>query len=108
MDGVDGRLELVGAGLAAAQRAAADDGLALGDLVAVPAPAVLVGQQDQLAAVAGAGVPARGDQQHEGEQTLDLRLVGHQLGQDQPRRSASARSSRRTRASMQRWPRNPR
>ena len=46
MNGVDGRLDLVWAGLVAAQ-ALADDGLALGDQRTVPAGPVLIGEQDQ-------------------------------------------------------------
>jgi hypothetical protein len=81
VDGVDRRLDLVRAGLVAPQ-ALPDDGLAFGDAVAVPAAAVLVGQQHQLAVGGGAGGPARLDQQHERQQPHDLRFVGHELGQE--------------------------
>jgi len=48
MHGVDGGLELVGAGLVAA-KARADDRLALFDQGLVPLPAVLLAEQDQRA-----------------------------------------------------------
>jgi hypothetical protein len=80
VNGVDRRLYLVRAGLTAAQ-AAADQLLALGDQLAVPAAAVLVGEQHHLAVWSRARRPARLDEQHQREQPGDLLLVGHQLGQ---------------------------
>ena len=64
VNGVDSRLDLKGAGLTAAQ-ASPEDRLALGDEVAIPEVAVLVGQSHQVAVGARAGGPARLDEQHE-------------------------------------------
>jgi hypothetical protein len=53
---------------------------ALGDLRLVPERSVLLGQQDELAA-AEARLAARVEQQHERQEGVYLRLVGHQLGE---------------------------
>jgi hypothetical protein len=57
VDGVDRRLDLVRPGGVAPQ-AAANDRLALGDQIVIPGPAVLVGQQHELAAATRAGLPS--------------------------------------------------
>jgi hypothetical protein len=72
---------LIGPGFVAPQ-AAPDDGLTLVDQLAVPELAVLIGQQDEVPARADAGGSPGLDQQHEGEQSHDLRLVGHELGEE--------------------------
>ena len=80
MHGVDRRLDLVDAGLVAPQ-AVADDRLALGDQCAVPAVPILVGERHEVAAGGRPGRAARLDEQHQREQPQDLRLVGHELGE---------------------------
>jgi len=55
--------------------------IALGDKRPVPARPVLVGQQDQVAVWRRAAGPAGLCQQHQREEALDLRLLGHQLAQ---------------------------
>jgi hypothetical protein len=77
---VDGRLDLVRAGLAAAQ-ALPDQGLPFRDELLVPPAAVLVGQQHQVTARRGAGRAPGLRQQHEREQPGHLGLIGHQPGQ---------------------------
>jgi hypothetical protein len=81
LDGVDRRLDLVRPGLVALETLA-DKGLAFVDEVAVPSAAVLVGQQHEVAVRGRAGGPSRLDEQHEREQSHDLRFVGHELGQE--------------------------
>ena len=71
---------------------------ALGDLAGVPARAVLVLQQHELAGRVEARVAARVMEQHQREQAEHLGLVGHQGGEDaarggSPRRRARARTS---------------
>ena len=83
MDGVDGGLQLVGAGLIAAQ-ARADDRLSLRDQRPVPACAVLLAEQHERAVEGGSRRAARLGQQHQRQQAGDFRLVGHQ-GRQQPR-----------------------
>ena len=61
-----------------ARRSGSREGDALGDLVAVPAGAVLVGQQDQGAGGVEAGVAAGVLQEQEGEQGADDGPVGQQ------------------------------
>jgi len=87
VDRSDRGLQLVGAGLVAAQ-AAPDQLLALADHGRVPELAVLVGQPHQRAVRPGAGRAAGGGQQQQSEQPHRLRLVGHQLLQQpgQPHR----------------------
>ncbi len=80
---VDGRLDLVRAGLVTPQ-ALPDDGLPLGDEHAVPACPVLVGEQHQRAVRGRPGGPPRLGQQHQREQPEHLRLVRHELGQQPP------------------------
>ncbi len=77
---VDGCLDLVRAGLAAAQ-ALPDQRLALRDELPVPPAAVLVGQQHQAALRRGAGRAPGLRQQHQREQPGHLGLVRHQPGQ---------------------------
>jgi hypothetical protein len=79
VDGADRGLDLVGAGLTAAQ-ALPDQGLALGDQRAVPARPVLVGEQHQPAVRGRAGRPARLGEQHQREQPGHLGLVRHEPG----------------------------
>ena len=68
-------------GAAAAQRQRAVERLApAGDLRGVPARAVLVGEQHELAVVEP-GVPARIVEQHQRPQAVHLGLVRHQLGE---------------------------
>jgi hypothetical protein len=64
----DRGLELVGADGAARQGAGEDRG-ALGDAALVPAPAVLLVERDQLAALSAAGQPPGVGEQHEREQS---------------------------------------
>ena len=93
VDGVDRGLQLVRAGLVAAQQAA-DERVALRDLGRVPERMVLVGEQDErpvLRARSAAGV----GQQQQREQAEHLGLVGHQLGQQ-------AREADRLRAQLRR------
>ena len=72
-----------------------DQRRALGDLRVVPARAVLVGQEHEVAVVVDTGVPAGVVQEHQRDEAVDLGLVGHQGPQHPPRRMASAHSSRR-------------
>ena len=79
------------------ERARVSDGVAeqpdgLGDVVVVPAGAVLVGEQHE-APVAHAGVAARVLEQHQGEQRHQRRLVGAQAQHDahQPDRLGGGR-----------------
>jgi hypothetical protein len=81
MDGVDGRLELIGTGLVAA-KAAAQDRLALLDQGLVPAGAVLVAEQHQGTVGPGPRRAAGLGQQQQRQQAGHLRLVGEERGQD--------------------------
>ena len=54
---------------------------ALGDGLVIPAGAVLVGQQHHAAGVVGASRGAAVLQQQQGQQAVDLALVGQQLAQ---------------------------
>ena len=83
MHGLDGRLDLVRAGLVP-PKATADHGLAFGDQGPVPAVPVLVGEQDQLAVGVAARGPARVGEQHQPEQSQHLGLVRHQFGKQPP------------------------
>ena len=74
--GVDGRLDLVRAGLVAAQ-AGAHDRLALGDQVAIPPAAILVGEQHQVTVRGARRLPGLREQ-HEREQAGHLWLVRHE------------------------------
>ena len=47
-------------------------------VVAVPAPAVLIRERDEAAVLAGAGVAAGVGEQHQGEQSGDLTVVGQE------------------------------
>jgi hypothetical protein len=79
--GIDGRLELIGTGLAAAQ-AAAQDRLTLGDQGPIPSGPVLLAEQRQ-GAVGPGPRPAPGlGQQQQRQQAGHLRLVGHEHHQD--------------------------
>jgi len=79
--GVDGGLELVGAGLVAAQ-APADDRLALLDQGPVPSSAVLLAEQHQGAVGPCARRAAGLSQQQQRQQPGYLWLIGHERGQD--------------------------
>ena len=81
MHRVDGRLDLVRARLAATQ-APPDQDVSLGDQVAIPQRAVLVGEPDEFPGLGRPGRPARLDQQHQREQAEDLWLVRHQAGEE--------------------------
>ena len=81
MDGSDRRLELVRPG-ALHPQGPLDEPAALLDPVAIPARAVLVLEQDQVAGRRHARLAAGVLEEHQGEQPERLRLVGHQLGQD--------------------------
>jgi hypothetical protein len=78
----DGGLELVGARPAAQQRPLQLRG-ALGDADVIPAAAVLVLEQHQVAAVRHPGVAPAVLHQHQRQQAPGFRLVGHELD-DQP------------------------
>ena len=92
-----------GPGLVAPQ-APPHERLSLGDELAVPAAAVLVGEPHQIALRAScARGAARLDEQHQREQPSDLRLVGHQLDAaggrgGSPRRRGRSRTRRSPRA----------
>ena len=90
MDGVDGRLDLVRPGPVAPQ-ALADQSLPLGNLRAVPEPAVLVGKKHQLPVGGGPAGPPRLREQHQGEQPHDLGLARHEL-QQQPTQTDGLRA----------------
>ena len=82
MDRVDGRLNLIRAGLVA-REALAHDRLPLGDETSIPEPAVLVGEPHELACRVGPRRAARLDEQHQREHAHRLRLVRHQI-REQP------------------------
>ena len=73
----DRRLHDVRTTAAQRQRSVQHDA-AVGDLRLIPERAVLVGEHDDLV-VAEAGVPPCVEQQHHGQQSVHLRLVGHEL-----------------------------
>jgi hypothetical protein len=75
------RLQLVGPGRAAAERAG-DQGHALGDAGGVPQAAVLFGHRDQVAVRAGARRAPRVGEQHEREQPGHLAVIGQQAVHD--------------------------
>ena len=77
----DRRLDLVRPGPAHPQRAI-QERLALVDLGAVPAAAVLVLEEHELAVRPGPRVAPRVVQEHQREQAERLGLVGHELGED--------------------------
>jgi hypothetical protein len=77
VDGGDRRLQLVGAEGGARERVGDERG-ALRDVGAVPPAAVLVGERDQRAVGARARGAPRVGQEHEGEQSRDLAVVGQQ------------------------------
>jgi hypothetical protein len=58
-----------------------EQGVGLGDLVPVPARAILVLEQHELAGGVGARLAPGVVEEHEGEQPERLGLVGHQLGE---------------------------
>ena len=95
MQGGDRRLDLVAARAPEPQRAV-QHAHALGDLGPVPARAILVGEQDQLAVGVGPRVPARIVEQHQREQTERLWLSGINEASSLPSRTASAHRSHRT------------
>ena len=80
MHGGDGSLQGVGPRSGRRERFL-HPALSLGDGVAIPAGAILVLQEDQIALGVGAGQAPGVVQQHQGEQTVGLRLVGQQLYQ---------------------------
>jgi hypothetical protein len=80
MDGGDGRLELIWADRRVGQ-GRTDDGDPFGDRLAVPQAAILLRQRDERAVRASPGRPAGIGQQHQGEQTGDLAVVGYALVQ---------------------------
>ena len=57
-------------------------GASLRDLVRVPAPAILLVEQHQLAGIGHAGLTPRIGQEHQGQETQHLGLVGHEVDQD--------------------------
>ena len=77
VDGGDGRLQHVRPRRAGAQRVL-DQAEALGDLLAIPEAPVLVVEQHEIAVAVGARLAPRVLQQHEGEESGRLRLVGHE------------------------------
>ena len=81
MTGGDRGLQQVRTGGAFESPGAVDALQAAADQQAVPAAAVLVEQQDRLAARTDAGVGAGGLEFHQREQAVDLGLGRHQLGQ---------------------------
>ena len=97
MLGRDQRLQEVRRGRGAGERAQQPD--RLGDLVGVPAGTVLVGEEHELAVVAGAGIPAGVLEQHQRQQGVELGIRRAQLPDSRTRRTASpARSARTTSA----------
>ena len=80
MAGGDGRLQLIRSGVLDGARAL-ESGEAARDPSRIPARALLIGQQDELARGVGARGRARGLQLHQREQPEDLGFVGHQLGE---------------------------
>ncbi len=79
MQGRDRRLQNVRT-TAVQRQSSVEDRQTIGDLSCVPERAVLVGEQDQVATPKPR--PAAGVvQQHHRQQTVDLRFVGHQLGE---------------------------
>jgi hypothetical protein len=74
----DGGLDLVGPGVAQAQRAL-ELVAALGQARDIPASAVLIGQRDVVAGRVGAGGAARVVDEHERQQARGLGVVGHEL-----------------------------
>ena len=83
MHRLDGCLELVGPGPSALQ-ALVNELLPLLDERPAPAAPVLLRQGEQLSLGADARVQARGGQEHQREQTQDLRLLGEELDQEAP------------------------
>src|ERR1700730_9483139 len=79
--GVDRCLNLVWTRLVTLE-ALPHDGLPLGDEVAIPEGAVLVSEQDEFAVRGRARGASRLDEQHEREQSHDLRFVGYELDQE--------------------------
>ena len=78
----DRRLEPVRAQPAADASGRGQRGPPAPDRRPVPAPPVLVGEQHRLAVASGAGGEPRGGELEQGEQAVDLGLVGHQPGED--------------------------
>ena len=70
--------------------------LAFRDEGAIPAAAVLIGEQDEVAGRSRARGPASLDEQHQREQPHDLRFVGMSSSRSRPRRMASVQRSSRT------------
>ena len=77
VDGGDGRLKRVSARRAQAQRTL-DEGETLGDLLTIPERSVLLLEKHDLSAVVGARITPRIMEQHEGEESGRLGLVGHE------------------------------
>ena len=81
VDGGDGGVDLIRAGLVAS-KTCPHQLMPFGDEVAVPQVAVLVGESDHRAVRVGAGGSAGVGEQHEGEQAGRFGFVGHQLDED--------------------------
>ncbi len=81
VQGRDGGLHLVFASVSPAQHPG-DQGHPFGDEIGVPAAAVLFGEGDQLAARTAAGRAPGVGEQHQGEQTGHLRVLGHGSADD--------------------------
>ena len=103
----DRRLQLVRAGAAPSERLL-DQRRALGDLRVVPAGAVLVGQEHEVAAVVDTGVPAGVVQEHQREQSVDLGLVGHQRPQHPAQADGLVAQLAADQLRRRRWPSSPR
>ena len=83
MDGVDGRLDLVGA-WPIALKTLPHDGLTLADQREIPHAAILVAQQHEVAVGVDTGGAPRLDEQHQRQQSHHFRLLRHQLCQEPP------------------------
>ena len=82
VQGRNGRLEHVGVAAAERERTV-ERGSSLRDLVEIPARAILVAKQDDRAVGDARLAPGVVDQ-HECQEPLHLRLVGHELGERAP------------------------
>ncbi len=81
VDGIDRRLDLVGAGNVGAQ-AVAHQPLRFGDHGSVPRLSVLVGQEHEIDAAGGARRGAGVREQHQREQPSGFVFVGRQFGHE--------------------------
>ena len=84
MAGGDPGLQGVGAEGPAELLGARERGEAPADEEAVPAPAVLIEEEDRLAGRTDPRPRPRGLDLHQRDQAVDLRLGGHQPGEDAP------------------------